>query len=59
PIGAIWLKSRNTGDGELSDLLGPGSHGSTFGGSPLASAVSCAVLRTIIDDNLSAYAKEL
>ena len=59
PVGAIWLKSRKTGYGELSDLLGPGSHGSTFGGSPLASAVSCAVLRTIIDDNLSAYAKEL
>lgn len=37
------------------DILGvyePGSHGSTFGGNPLACAVSIAALDVIIDENL-------
>ena len=59
PIGAVWIKSRETNDGKLCNILGPGSHGSTFGGSPLASAVSCAVLRAVIDDDLATNTKEL
>ncbi|SDX45911.1 ornithine--oxo-acid transaminase [Salimicrobium album] len=38
------------------DILGvfnPGSHGSTFGGNPLASAVSLASLQVIEDENLA------
>ena len=38
PIGAIWARK------PYADLLGPGSHASTFGGTPLACAVSLAVL---------------
>src|SRR5438552_1582937 len=34
PIGAFWVGERH------ADLLGPGVHGTTFGGSPLACAVA-------------------
>ncbi|BCX47206.1 acetylornithine aminotransferase [Haloferula helveola] len=53
PVGAFWLSDR-TIDGEkpLSSLMGPGSHGTTYGGSPLACAASLAVLREISEQNL-------
>ena len=57
PIGAFWLGDRPVKDGlPLHDLLGPGSHGSTYGGTPLASAVSLAVLREIETEALPANA---
>lgn len=44
------------------DILGvfePGSHGSTFGGNPLACAVSIAALDVIIDEHLATRSLEL
>lgn len=44
------------------DILGvfnPGSHGSTFGGNPLACAVSLAALDVLIDEKLAERSKEL
>jgi predicted acetylornithine/succinylornithine family transaminase len=38
PIGAIWAR------GPYADVLQPGTHASTFGGTPLACAVALAVL---------------
>ena len=35
-------------------VFAPGSHGSTFGGNPLACAVSIAALDVLIDENLTA-----
>lgn len=53
PIGCFWVSDRMIEeDTKLSSLLGPGSHGSTYGGNPLASATALAVLREIIDENL-------
>ncbi len=46
PIGACL------GFGPAADLLGPGSHGSTFGGNPVAAAAGLAVLETIERDGL-------
>ncbi|MDN5937802.1 MAG: acetylornithine transaminase [Salinisphaera sp.] len=46
PIGAALVR------GAARDLLGPGSHGSTFGGNPLACAAATAVVDTITDDGL-------
>jgi acetylornithine/N-succinyldiaminopimelate aminotransferase len=45
--------------GEAADLLAAGSHGSTFGGNPIAAAAALAVLDTIRDEGLLERAKEL
>ena len=42
-------------DNEVLDVFTPGSHGSTFGGNPLACAVSIAALDVIIDENLRTF----
>ncbi|MFD9824171.1 acetylornithine transaminase [Streptomyces violascens] len=38
--------------GKAAQLLGPGSHGTTFGGNPVACAAALAVLDTIAGDDL-------
>ena len=40
------------GLGEAGTLLGPGNHGSTFGGNPVAAAAALAVLDTVEADGL-------
>lgn len=51
PIGAIWVRQRalseDQPDKALCNLFGPGTHGSTFGGQPLACAASLAVMEEI------------
>lgn len=46
PIGAMWIHERH------ADLFKPGSHGSTFGGTPLACAAALAVLDVIEREGL-------
>ncbi|MBO7521377.1 MAG: aspartate aminotransferase family protein [Opitutales bacterium] len=46
PIGAIWLSKK------YQDLFAPGSHGTTFGGNPLACAAANAVLDEIKSKDL-------
>jgi acetylornithine/N-succinyldiaminopimelate aminotransferase len=45
--------------GEAADLLTAGSHGSTFGGNPIAAAAALAVLDTIRDEGLLERATDL
>jgi acetylornithine aminotransferase len=45
--------------GAAADLLGPGSHASTFGGNPVCCAAALAVLDTIEADDLLDRAKRL
>ena len=45
--------------GAAAELLGPGSHGSTFGGNPVCCAAALAVLDTIAAEDLLARAKAL
>ena len=52
PLGAFWVRE------PYADLLGPGTHGTTYGGSPLACAAANAVFDTIEADNLLANARE-
>jgi acetylornithine aminotransferase/acetylornithine/N-succinyldiaminopimelate aminotransferase len=46
PIGAIWVSER------YAELFQPGSHGTTFGGTPLACAAALAVLDVIEREKL-------
>ena len=45
--------------GEAATLLGPGMHGSTFGGNPICCAAALAVLDTIESQHLLDHAKRL
>ena len=58
PIGAFWLSDRVIDDSgkTLASLMGPGSHGSTYGGNPLVCAAAIEVLREIREKNLAANA---
>ena len=51
PIGAMLATEEVTGS------LTPGSHGSTFGGNPLACAAGTAVFAALLDDGVLANAK--
>lgn len=53
PIGACLAH------GTAADVLQPGTHGSTFGGNPLACAAALAVIKTMTQDNLPARAAML
>jgi acetylornithine/N-succinyldiaminopimelate aminotransferase len=57
PMGAVWVSAQpvQMRSGEvkpLCDLLGPGSHGTTFGGTPLICAGALEVLNTIEEEHL-------
>jgi ornithine--oxo-acid transaminase len=43
----------------IMDVIGPGNHGSTFGGNPIAAAVGMAALGVIKDEELAQNAFEL
>ncbi|MCZ7417985.1 acetylornithine transaminase, partial [Verrucosispora sp. WMMA2121] len=45
--------------GPAADLLGPGSHGSTFGGNPVSCAAALAVISTIASEGLLDHVKRL
>lgn len=53
PIGAFWVRDK------YADLLGPGSHATTFGGTPLACAVALKVLEIVERDGLEKNAREV
>ena len=52
PMGAFWVREA------YADLLGPGSHGTTYGGSPPACAVALKILEVIERDHLALNARE-
>ena len=58
PIGAFWLSDRTVDDSgkKLSTIMGPGSHGSTYGGNPLVCAAALETLREIREKDLAANA---
>ena len=51
--GGVFPVSAVLADDEVMRCIGPGEHGSTFGGNPLACAVAHAALEVIIDENLT------
>ncbi len=64
PMGAMWARDRAVTllDGttaKLGDLLGPGSHGTTFGGNPLGCAAALETFQIIEDEGLLQNAREI
>ena len=64
PLGAFWVGVRNAGAGDhdslpLCDLLGPGTHGTTYGGNPLAATAGLTVLSVIGKEGLLGNARLL
>ncbi len=57
--GGTYPVSVVAGRNEIMELFTPGTHGSTYGGSPLAAAVSRTALRILEDENLPENAREL
>jgi ornithine--oxo-acid transaminase len=57
--GGFYPVSAVVGTREVMDRFTPGSHGSTFGGSPLACAVARAALRVLADERLIERSAEL
>ena len=62
PMGAFWVRERQVtltdGTGStLPSLLGPGSHGTTFGGTPLGCAVSLETFAAIENEDLLANSR--
>jgi acetylornithine aminotransferase/acetylornithine/N-succinyldiaminopimelate aminotransferase len=53
PMGAFWVRDI------YADLLGPGTHATTYGGSPLGCAVGLKVLEVIRRDHLAENARKM
>jgi len=53
PIGAFWVRA------PYADLLGAGTHGTTYGGSPLACAVALKILDVIQREKLGDNARQV
>ena len=57
--GGVYPVSAILADEEVMDVFRPGSHGSTFGGNPLAAAAGIAALNVLIDEKLPERACEM
>jgi acetylornithine/N-succinyldiaminopimelate aminotransferase len=53
PMGAFWARA------PYADLLGPGAHATTFGGTPLVCAVALKVMEVIQRDKLADNARQI
>ena len=57
--GGVFPVSAVLADDDIMMCIGPGEHGSTFGGNPLACAVAHAALKVVIDEDLTQNAFDL
>jgi acetylornithine aminotransferase/acetylornithine/N-succinyldiaminopimelate aminotransferase len=53
PMGAFWVRA------PFADLLSAGTHGTTYGGTPLACAVALKILEVIEQEKLAEHARKL
>ncbi|MFG6686135.1 ornithine--oxo-acid transaminase [Mariniflexile sp. HNIBRBA6329] len=57
--GGVYPVSAALANNNIMGVLTPGTHGSTFGGNPMAAAVAIAALEVIRDENLAENAETL
>ena len=57
--GGLYPVSAALADWDLMNVFTPGSHGSTFGGNPVASAIGLASLEVLEDEKLDTRAKKM
>ncbi|PKA84319.1 ornithine--oxo-acid transaminase [Ulvibacter sp. MAR_2010_11] len=57
--GGAYPVSAVLADNTIMDVIEPGTHGSTFGGNPIAAAVAIAALEVVKDENLAENAARL
>jgi len=57
--GGLYPVSAFLADDKVMGVFDPGSHGSTFGGNPLACAVAEAALDVLVDEGLIDHAKQM
>ncbi len=57
--GGVYPVSGVLANDDIMEVITPGSHGSTFGGNPIAAAVSTAALEVIKEEHLAQNAQEL
>ncbi len=57
--GGVYPVSCVLANNEIMDVITPGTHGSTYGGNPIACAVATAALKVVNDEKLSERAEEL
>ena len=50
--GGVYPVSAALASNDVMSVIGPGEHGSTFGGNPVACAVATAALDVLVDENL-------
>ncbi|MEY3599448.1 MAG: hypothetical protein RLZZ463_214 [Bacteroidota bacterium] len=57
--GGVYPVSAVLAQNEVMDVIEPGSHGSTFGGNPIAAAVAIAALEVVEEEQLALNARVL
>jgi ornithine--oxo-acid transaminase len=57
--GGVYPVSAALASKDIMSVIGPGDHGSTFGGNPLACAVATAALDVLIDEKLDKRAEAM
>jgi ornithine--oxo-acid transaminase len=57
--GGVYPVSAVLADDEIMKVITPGSHGSTFGGNPVAAKVAMAALSVVVDEKLALNARVL
>jgi acetylornithine/succinyldiaminopimelate/putrescine aminotransferase len=62
-LGSLWARDRSISieatEPRLCDILGAGTHGTTYGGSPLACATAITTLQIILRDHLAEHSKKM
>lgn len=58
PIGGFWVREEAHGV-KLCDVLSPGTHATTYGGTPLGCAVALAIFDVIEAEGLESHVREL